>query len=715
MPVVVASTFDDALDEQGRACFVLHNRHGFWMPTNVQGWDELVAAYNMHDERVWDSFSHPDVTWSDTAPLDGPVLDLCARERRIPYDSVDSVRELRERVFEGLTRLYPARIPPVVRERVKREMREIERRGLPSFFLLAHSIVDYARENHIPIGYGRGSAGGSAVCYALGITGVDPLKYGLSFERFLDPSRTDLPDIDIDVAPWGRDMIFGWLEETYGDYFARLGERHRDDKGNVVYSVSPCGIVVSDLTGIPRRVDGATVWDAAELAQLGINKVDVLSVTCLDTLAAIPLTVTDTYTPALLAQGDTIGVFQLGSKGMRELLQRIQPSTLEELAIVIALYRPGPLAAKLHELYIRARNSEIDGFAWLGDYGQVSRPILEETCGIPVFQEQIMALAHTIGGLDVSRVGVLRRAMSKKDENLLGQLSSEWSGGQKLWGTLVKFGQFAFNKSHAVAYGRLAWELASWKATDRLAFMVDTITHAKTKDKPGLVASIPDALPADINRSDIHPIIEDGRLRVGLTMRGVGWRDATDIVSERSRGGIYANKADAEKRNPHIPRTVWAALEAGGAFGQPTDTLGQVIASVTTGVPAHTQTGVVSKMRVWERKNGQGVFTTGTWTRGARQQVDFVYWNGDMGLHVGQAITLSGVKDKDGRVKVDSWTVHDTRDAPAWFNKRDFLVLPQESPPVSMPALVPQTHTQQTHSETVTSPVWSWLNTLDDI
>ncbi len=550
-------------------------------------------------------------------------------------------------------------------ERLAYELRVIEELGFPGYFLMVADVVNWARREGIRVGPGRGSAAGSLVAYALGITDVNPLAFGLLFERFLNPARRTLPDIDLDFEDVRRAEVIQYLRErhgsdrvaqigTYGTFGARAALRdvarvlglpvdavNRVMKG-IDWGVAPtlsehearlrqgardAGLperwiaLAIRLEGLPRHrsthaagviispeplgdwilchgspTDGwVTDFDMGSVERLGFVKLDVLGLRTLSLVSKIETSLglsadsmnridgRDPATLKLLARGDTDGVFQLDGRGVKNLLKQMRPKSLDEVILVVALYRPGPMEA-IGE-YLRRRAS---GYRPSPDDPLESH--LEETAGIMVYQEQLMAAVQQIGGLSLAEADLVRRAVSKKDHALLAELgervmanmeSAGHTRSQALhfWEKIRAFGDYGFNKSHAASYGLLAYYLAYLKARHPLQFWAAELSShdAGEKLRDLMIQAVSQGIairPPHVNHSQPDFRVREGGLDAGLAMiRGLGLESAKKIVEERARRGLFASVEELSRRlERSLGTKSLEALESAGAL----DGLGSV-------------------------------------------------------------------------------------------------------------------------------------------
>ncbi len=554
-------------------------------------------------------------------------------------------------------------------ERLYHELKIINNMGFPGYFLIVWDFINWAKRNGIPVGPGRGSAAGSLVAYAIGITDIDPLKFNLLFERFLNPERVTMPDIDVDICQEGRDRVIEYVREKYGkdkvcqiitfgtmktkmvvrdvgrvlgllpkevDRIAKLIPedaksieeavekapeiREMAEKDPTIdrlikiakrlqgltrqTGVHAAGVVIApetltDYIPLAKSKDGdiTTQYDMGQIESLGLLKMDFLG---LKTLTIIDRTIKlikerhkvdivptkipldDEKTFKLLQEGNTVGVFQLESRGMRNLMKRLKPSVFEDIIALVALYRPGPLNSGMAESYIKRKHGQEEV-----DYiFPELEPVLKETYGLFIYQEQIMQIANILAGYSLGEADLLRRAMGKKKKEIMEEqreifVSRAVERGypkekiEKLFDDIAKFAEYGFNKSHSAAYGFLAYITAYLKAhypKELFATML-SIDYDKTNE---IVKFIKDCkengievLPPDVNRSGAFFEIEEGGIRFGLAgIKGVGEKAARHIEEVRKEKGEFSDiydfcqKVDLKTVN----RKVVEALIKAGAF-----------------------------------------------------------------------------------------------------------------------------------------------------
>ena len=562
---------------------------------------------------------------------------------------------------DGLATKMGNSIPTEYQDRLNFELEVMIKMGFPGYFLVVADLCDHARAVGIRVGPGRGSAAGSLVSYSLGITGLDPIKFGLLFERFLNPERISMPDIDLDFderrrsemiqyattkygddrvaqiitygtikskqaikdstrvlgypyalgerltkslppSVMGKDIslsgIFNMDNERYGEAseFRNLYESDPDSKKIVdtalgieglkrQWGVHAAGVILSkepllDVIPIHRRdADGAiiTQFDMGACEATGLLKMDFLGLRNLSVLddclinieknlgkkvvlESLPLS--DKKTFELLSRGDTLGVFQLDSAPIRSLLRSMAPDSFEDIAAVIALYRPGPMGEDSHNKYADYKNGRK---APIGIHPELDMPlneILKDTYGLIVYQEQVLAIARKVAGFTLGRADLLRKAMGKKDKKILDKEKVHFEDGmkangfsedavEKLWQTLIPFSDYAFNRSHSAGYGLLSFWTAYLKANYPSEYMAALLTSVRDdKDKSALYLNECrrmgiKVLPPDVNESDSEytPIGSD--IRFGLTaIRNIGENVVASIINNRKAKSRYDSFGD---------------------------------------------------------------------------------------------------------------------------------------------------------------------------
>jgi DNA polymerase-3 subunit alpha len=584
---------------------------------------------------------------------------------------------------QGLAVKMNNQIPPEYQERLNFELDVMIKMGFPGYFLVVADLCNHARQVGIRVGPGRGSAAGSLVSYSLGITGLDPIKFGLLFERFLNPERISMPDIDLDFDERRRSEMIAYATTKYGDdrvaqiitygtikskqaikdstrvlgYPYALGERltkslppsvmgkdislngifdmDNDRYGEAsefrnLYEADPdskrivdtalgieglkrqwgvhaAGVILSkepllDVIPIHRReADGAiiTQFDMGACEATGLLKMDFLglrNLSVLDdclinieknlgkTIVLETLPLKDQKTFELLSRGDTLGVFQLDSAPIRSLLRSMAPDSFEDIAAVIALYRPGPMGEDSHNKYADYKNGRKAPVAIHPELDKPLNEILKDTYGLIVYQEQVLAIARKVAGFTLGRADLLRKAMGKKDKKILDKERVHFEEGmksngfsedatEKLWQTLIPFSDYAFNRAHSAGYGLLSFWTAYLKANYPSEYMAALLTSVRDdKDKSALYLNECrrmgiKVLPPDVNESDsgYTPIGKD--IRFGLTaIRNVGENVVASIIENRKTKGKYVSFGEfLAKVDAHVcnKKTVESLIKAG--------------------------------------------------------------------------------------------------------------------------------------------------------
>jgi DNA polymerase-3 subunit alpha len=567
----------------------------------------------------------------------------------------------RAEVERGMRHRFGDNASAEVRRQTEYEVGVILQMGFPSYFLIVADLVRYARDNGIRVGPGRGSAAGCIVAYNLGITDLDPLAHGLVFERFLNPERVSMPDIDLDFDERRRGDMIRYATEKYGeervaqiitystikakaairdssrvlglpyavgdkisklmpppimgrdmalrDVFDAKSDRYKEAAElRSVYQSDPevkkvldtargleglkrqagvhaAGVVISrdpltDVIPVWRReADGAVItqFDMGAVEKLGLLKMDFLGLRNLtvldDCLAHIrdnrgerlvleDLALDDADAYALLARGDSIGVFQLEGGPMRSLLRSMQPTTFEHISAVLALYRPGPMAANAHNDYADRKNGRKQIVAIHPELSECLEEILGESYGLIVYQEQVMAIAQKLAGYTLGQADLLRRAMGKKKKSIIDAEYVPFSEGMRqhgysegaiktLWEILVPFSDYAFNKAHTAGYGLVSYWTAYLKAHYPSEYMAALLTSVKdNRDASALYLHECrrmgiKVLPPDVNESDLNFTPRGTDIRFGLSaIRNVGENVVNSVVATRRSKGRYTGFHD---------------------------------------------------------------------------------------------------------------------------------------------------------------------------
>ena len=506
---------------------------------------------------------------------------------------------LRELVIKGLNKKYE-NITEEIKQRFEYELDVIDNMGFNGYFLVVADIVKYANDNDILIGPGRGSASGSIVAYALDITKVDPIKYDLIFERFLNVGRKSMPDIDIDFEPSRRDEVVQYLMRKYKkEYvsniivFSRLQEKQLQkdlervlDKnrnlipyalkkleGNVRHSsIHPSGVVISKyplIEEVPTYKDdklniNVTQYQMEELEDLGLLKIDILALKNLEIIKQTinkvgikleDIDLEDKKTFNTFNSGNTLGVFQAESQGMVDLITKFKVESFLDISAILALYRPGPLNSGMTYEAIKRKHS--DNIEYI--FSEIES-ILKETYGIIVYQEQIMKIASIIAGYTLLEADELRKAISKKKIDILKlhkdtfikksvERGYDENKVQKLYSQIESFGGYGFNKSHTIPYSMLCYYTAYLKTNYTLEYMCSLLNndindYSKLKKYVIELKKYKYEIERpSINKSDAYFSIKNNKYAL-YSIKGISENIAKSIVDEREINGKYTNIDD---------------------------------------------------------------------------------------------------------------------------------------------------------------------------
>ncbi|MBT6120551.1 DNA polymerase III subunit alpha [bacterium] len=576
---------------------------------------------------------------------------------------------LEELVWAGIDSKYKERTQEI-KDRVSFEMSIINSMHYARYFLIIFDFLDYCVQQDIPVGPGRGSAAGSIVAYALNITKIDPIEYKLLFERFLNPERVSMPDIDLDFCIKRRGEVIDYIVEKYGnenvsqiitfgtmqaravvrdvgrvlsvplsdvDRLAKLipatPGKYTSIQGSLdivpdlktSYDTSPsckelldiamelegfarhtsthaAGVVISRdplTTIVPlTKNEGQiiTQYPMADIERVGLLKMDILGLRNLtvmyDSVKLIKkrhgialdldhLEVDDQKTYDLLCSGNTVGIFQLESKGMRALIKDLQPKVFEDIIALLALYRPGPLGSGMVQDFVSNKSGETEVQYDLPEL----EPVLKETYGMIVYQEQVMQIASTVGGFSLGQADMLRRAMGKKKKDVMDQMRDEFLKGAsekkfpakiatKIFDLMYKFAEYGFNKSHSAAYALISFQTAYLKSNYPLEYMASLLSSVLGNTEKATLyiteckAMGIDVLPPCINESDYGFVVRGKAIRFGLgAIKNVG-EGAIESIIESRDGNAYENLNDfCSKVNlKHVNKRVIESLIKCGGF-----------------------------------------------------------------------------------------------------------------------------------------------------
>ncbi|MBT9313443.1 DNA polymerase III subunit alpha [Leptothoe kymatousa] len=546
--------------------------------------------------------------------------------------------------------------PQAYKDRLEYEIQMMHQMGFATYFLVVWDYIKFARDTKIPVGPGRGSAAGSLVAYCMGITNIDPVHHGLLFERFLNPERKSMPDVDTDFCIEKREKVIEYVTEKYGkDHVAQIitfnrmtskavlkdvarvldipyGESDKMAKmipvargkptklkvmidpektpekafqekyasgdlvpgtavtfqrwldmaitiegTNKTFGMHAAGVVISakpldELVPLQRNNDGAVItqYYMEDVEAVGLLKMDFLGLrnltmiqkavdyveqTCGETLDMDKVAYDDPETYKLLSRGELGGVFQLESSGMRQIVRDLKPDGLDDISSVLALYRPGPLDAGLIPKFINRKH----GREQIDYPHELIQPILEETYGIMIFQEQIMKIAQDMAGYSLGEADLLRRAMGKKKQSAMDMHRGKFIEGsmangvpqktvEALWDQMVNFAQYCFNKSHSMAYGYVTYQTAYLKANYPVEYMAALLTAISgDQDKVQMhigncVSMGIEVLPPDVNRSGVDFTPENDCILFGLSaVRNVGLGAIETLIQNREEDGPFTS------------------------------------------------------------------------------------------------------------------------------------------------------------------------------
>lgn len=563
---------------------------------------------------------------------------------KLPRFTIEGVTDneayFRDLCRRGMYRIYGNHPAPKVKERMEYELSVIIRMGYTDYFLIVWDFIRYARMNNIPVGPGRGSGAGSLCAYCIGITGIDPIKYNLLFERFLNPERVSMPDFDIDFCIEGRQRVKDYVVQKYGKEYVseiiafdtlkaraavrdvgrvlnlsyqlcdkvaklidpkakledairqteELDQLYRSDRSvkkllDIAIklegmprhtSTHAAGVVISavpldDLVPLQKNDDTIiTQYTMTVLESLGLLKMDFLGLRNLtiirDTvneihrtdpdfdISAIPLDDPAVY--KMMSDGDTAGIFQFESAGMTRWLTEMKPERLEDLIVIISLYRPGPM--KSIPVYIENKKSPEKAVY----KHPILKDILEETYGVMVYQEQVMEICRKLAGYSYGHADIVRRAMAKKKHDVMLKERASFINGAAVNGIpediansvfdeMVSFASYAFNKSHAAAYAYLAYQTAYLKCHYNgvyMAALMSSVMGVAGKLAEYIAScrnSGIDIQPPDINKSLKGFHFSEGKMYFGLlAIKNIGAGLAEKIIVERERNGRYVSMQD---------------------------------------------------------------------------------------------------------------------------------------------------------------------------
>ena len=554
-------------------------------------------------------------------------LELPFKEDLLPiYDTggIDSFTYLKNLVKEGIKKIFGNSVSKIYQDRLKYELDVINKMGFCNYFLVVADYVKYAKENGIMVGPGRGSAAGSLVSFCLGITTIDPIKYDLLFERFLNPERISMPDIDIDFEYDRREDVIKYCMDKYGlkkvapiITFGTLGSKQviRDVgkslniDGKIIdnlsklidprlslienyntnnkikklldndlkrlykiclkleglkrhSSIHAAGVVMSryDLDEIIpldyHETFYTTAYSMEYLEDIGLLKMDFLALKNLSLINNVlkeinidfdDIPLDDKEAISIFTNVDTIGIFQFESKGMINFLNKFKPTSFDDVVAAIALFRPGPMGNI--DTYIN-RKKGLEKVNYIHDN---LKPILNSTYGIIIYQEQIMQIANVMAGYTLSEADLLRKAMSKKKEDILIKEKDKFINksilngytkeiSEEVYELILKFASYGFNKAHSVSYAMIAYKMAYLKSHYYTVFMKHLLSmvigsDVKTNEYINACKGKINIIKPDINLSDIdYKIINNDIIYPLTNIKNVGYAAGLAIIEERKNG-----------------------------------------------------------------------------------------------------------------------------------------------------------------------------------
>lgn len=613
---------------------------------SMRSQEEMVEFFKDFPEAIENT-----VKIAERCNINLPLHQILLPEFSLPENKTSAIEYLKKLAMEKITDRFSTADAKVM-ERLDYELGVIEKTGFADYFLIVQDFVNWAKERGIVVGPGRGSAAGSLVSYVLGITDIDPLKYDLLFERFLNPDRISMPDIDLDFTDARRDEVFAYIRQKYGedrvaqiitfgtmaaraairDAGRALGQpyglcdqlsklipfnekleealkkipelnelyKNNPDAKKIIdaakhlegvarhASVHACGLVISkepltDYVPLQRAPQDPNIiitqFEMHSIEDLGLLKIDLLGLKNLTIIeetirlikelrdeeieiSKIPLD--DKKTFKLLQEGDCVGVFQLESNGMRRNLKELKPTEFEDIIAMVSLYRPGPM--ELIPSFINRKH----GREKVKYLHPMLEPILKNTYGIGIYQEQMMRIARDLAGFTLAEADTLRKAIGKKIKVLLDSQKERLIKGmaengidqktaKEIWELFPPFSRYGFNRSHAACYAMIGYQTAYLKTRYPIEFMT-SLLNADSGDTERIAFLIHEAqkarikvLPPDINKSFINFIPEDdSNIRFGLlAIKNVGANIVDAIIQERQAAGPFVDFIDFLTRVVH--------------------------------------------------------------------------------------------------------------------------------------------------------------------
>jgi DNA polymerase-3 subunit alpha len=652
---------------------------------HLKSYDEMIAEFGAASYDVAEALKNSGAI-ADRCGLEFdfktyyfPKYEAPADTRTLSEIMAENARSGLTRRFEAFDRQSKGYDRTAYLDRLELEIKLLDKMGFAGYFLVVADFIVWAKEHDIPVGPGRGSAAGSLVAYALRITEVDPIEHKLLFERFLNPERISMPDIDVDFCIHGRDQVIAYVSEKYGkdkvaqiatfgtmkakaaikdvgralgigyaetDRVAQLVPAPRqgfdfslddaikmeprlaeyaDGEGRELITLArklegltrhasthAAGVVIGDrplMELLPMMVDkdgkDVTQYEMNSVEKVGLVKFDFLGLKTLTVLRTAvdlvrvsrgvelslnELPLTDRASYELLCHGDTVGVFQLESSGITEMVMRLKPSDFNDLVAILALYRPGPLDAGMVDHYINRKH----GREPVTYIHPLMSKVLNDTYGIMLYQEQIMQLARELAGYSLGEADILRKAMGKKNPEEMAKQRERFVRGSKertiderlantIFDQMENFARYGFNRSHSAAYAMISYQTAYLKAHYAVEFMAALMTH-DADDTDKTIKNIHEVrkqgievLPPDVNESVARFTVTNGKIRFGLgAVKGIGEKAVQSVIEARSAGELFEDLEDFIMRVDltAVNRRVVESLIKCGAFDRPVSNAG---------------------------------------------------------------------------------------------------------------------------------------------
>ncbi|CAM3145179.1 DNA polymerase III subunit alpha [Streptobacillus ratti] len=585
-------------------------------------------------------------------------IDTVLDNKNVEFPLIKLPKGLNEKeyivsILEESKKIKYPNITKEIQDRIDYELNVIDKMGYIKYFLIVHDFIKYAKENDIFIGPGRGSAAGSIISYLLGITELDPIKYGLIFERFLNPERISMPDIDVDIEQEKRMDLIEYIKRTYGSRnvsqiitfstfkptlalkdlarvfeipeknIRKLLDESKEKPLNDLYdgremikslidyakriegkvknsSTHAAGVIITkeDMReNLPLIYDGYTKdyqiqFEANVLESLGYLKMDLLGLKNLNIVKSVVKKVNEDididiynlpeYEEAfnLLNTGNTMGIFQCESRGITQLAMNLKIHSLEDIALLLALYRPGPLESGLIPSLIVMKNNKDIKIKYTDP---ILEDILSSTYGVLVYQEQVMQIAQKISGYSLAKADELRKAIGKKNVELLKQNRKTFIENatipkyraEKIYDLIDNFGNYGFNKAHAISYANITYQTAYLKAKYPKEFFASLLT-TELKVEKKLVNSYAEMIkrniemyPPSINKSTAEFEIEEKGIRIPLSsLKEMSEKTAREVVEEREKNGEFTDIFDFISRCRFLNKSNLEGLIYSGAFDE---------------------------------------------------------------------------------------------------------------------------------------------------